>query len=117
MVHYDMNQNVSKRKKKNGHNCYPARRLHISYHLHHIASRCLQIINGVSSLQITMDSDYVWESFLLTDYQQIISSLVSPSSSLSSLSKKDLYLHLCYNPILINNGTMVSILFPIKHRP
>ncbi|KAK0608012.1 hypothetical protein LWI29_024098 [Acer saccharum] len=52
------------------------------------------------------DSDYVWESFLPTDYQQIISNLVSPSSSLSSLSKKDLYLHLCHNPILINNGTM-----------
>ncbi|KAK3187830.1 hypothetical protein Dsin_027391 [Dipteronia sinensis] len=52
------------------------------------------------------DSDYVWESFLPTDYQQIISNLVSPSPSLSSLSKKDLYFHLCHNPILINNGTM-----------
>ncbi|KAH7573066.1 hypothetical protein ACOSP7_006496 [Xanthoceras sorbifolium] len=53
-------------------------------------------------------SDAVWERFLPSDYQQIISSSVSSSvsSTLTSLSKKDLYFHLCHNPILINNGTL-----------
>ncbi|KAL9408676.1 hypothetical protein AB3S75_047122 [Citrus x aurantiifolia] len=54
------------------------------------------------------DSDYVWENFLPSDYKQIISNFVSDSSLITSLSKKDLYFHLCRNPIIINNGTMVS---------
>ncbi|KAH9680930.1 F-box protein PP2-B11 [Citrus sinensis] len=28
---------------------------------------------------------------------------------ITSLSKKDLYFHLCHNPIIINNGTMVKL--------
>jgi hypothetical protein len=54
--------------------------------------------------------DLVWEGFLPPDYQQIISqSEPSVSSSLLNvLSKKDLYFHLCRNPILIGNGNLVS---------
>ncbi|KAL5848620.1 hypothetical protein ACOSQ4_006633 [Xanthoceras sorbifolium] len=52
------------------------------------------------------DSDAVWERFLPSDYQKIISSSISSSSTLFSLSKKDLYLYLCHNPVLINNSTM-----------
>lgn len=53
-------------------------------------------------------SDLVWERFLPPDFRQIISQSESPASSASSslyaLSKKDLYFHLCHNPILIDNG-------------
>ncbi|XP_043703760.1 F-box protein PP2-B10-like [Telopea speciosissima] len=49
------------------------------------------------------DSDSVWERFLPSDYKQILSSLVSPSPLVFS-SKKDLYLHLCDNPVLIDKG-------------
>jgi len=53
--------------------------------------------------------DLVWEGFLPPDYQQIISqSESSVSSLLNVLPKKDLYFHLCRNPILIGNGNMVS---------
>ncbi|KAL9411202.1 hypothetical protein AB3S75_044904 [Citrus x aurantiifolia] len=58
------------------------------------------------------DSDYVWENFLPSDYKQIISNSVSDSSLITSLSKKDLYFHLCRNPIIINNGTMSFALEP-----
>ncbi|XP_042505590.1 F-box protein At2g02240-like [Macadamia integrifolia] len=50
------------------------------------------------------DSDSVWERFLPSDYQQILSSSVSPYLLLFS-SKKELYLHLCNNPLLIDRGT------------
>ncbi|KAG4184977.1 hypothetical protein ERO13_A09G203300v2 [Gossypium hirsutum] len=46
------------------------------------------------------DCDAVWEKFLPSDYRSII------SSSLLSLGKKDVYFHLCFHPILIQNGTM-----------
>ncbi|GAY36077.1 hypothetical protein CUMW_279090 [Citrus unshiu] len=39
------------------------------------------------------DLDSVWEKFLPSDYNQII-------------SNSDLYFHLCHNPIIINNGAM-----------
>ncbi|BBG92325.1 hypothetical protein Prudu_000035, partial [Prunus dulcis] len=55
----------------------------------------------VSSLfRIAADSDIVWERFLPQDYKEII------STSLNSLSKKDLYFHLCNHPIIIGNGNM-----------
>ncbi|MBA0740471.1 hypothetical protein Gogos_013671 [Gossypium gossypioides] len=47
--------------------------------------------------------DEVWEKFLPSDYRSIISG--SSSSSLLSLGKKDVYFHLCFHPILIQNGT------------
>ncbi|KAL9408671.1 hypothetical protein AB3S75_047118 [Citrus x aurantiifolia] len=58
--------------------------------------------------QSAADSNSVWEKFLPSDYNHIISNSVSDSSLNTSLSKKDLYFHLCHNPIIINNGAMVS---------
>ncbi|GMY26844.1 putative F-box protein PP2-B12 [Fagus crenata] len=49
------------------------------------------------------NSSTVWERFLPPDYQDFISSS-SSSSSLNSLTKKDLYFHLCDHPILIGNS-------------
>lgn len=51
------------------------------------------------------NSNTVWERFLPPDYQYFISSS-SSSSSLNSLTKKDLYFHLCDHPILIGNSNM-----------
>ncbi|KAK9140421.1 hypothetical protein Scep_010102 [Stephania cephalantha] len=52
------------------------------------------------------ESDAVWERFLPSDYQAIISrstsSVVPPD-----LSKKDLYFFLCDHPILIDGGTKI----------
>ncbi|KAJ4955312.1 hypothetical protein NE237_012095 [Protea cynaroides] len=50
------------------------------------------------------DSDSVWESFLPSDIQLILSSLVSPSLPNFS-SKKEQFLLLCDNPLLIHNGS------------
>lgn len=52
------------------------------------------------------DSDLVWEKFLPSDYKSVISNSVSSSSLITSLSKKDLYFHLCHHPIFLNSGTM-----------
>ncbi|KAJ7955583.1 F-box protein [Quillaja saponaria] len=53
------------------------------------------------------DSDAVWEKFLPSDCEDIISQSSSSSSSiLDSLSKKNLYFHLCDHPVLISNDTM-----------
>ncbi|KAB1201649.1 putative F-box protein PP2-B12 [Morella rubra] len=52
-------------------------------------------------------SNLMWERFLPPEYEQIISEAVSTSSlPLSTLPKKDLFFHLCDNPILIGNGNM-----------
>ncbi|XP_040997797.1 LOW QUALITY PROTEIN: F-box protein PP2-B10-like [Juglans microcarpa x Juglans regia] len=53
-------------------------------------------------------SNLVWERFLPPDYQEIISSSSSSSSSLNLLTKKNLYFHLCDNPILIGNSNNMS---------
>ncbi|KDP23312.1 hypothetical protein JCGZ_23145 [Jatropha curcas] len=57
-----------------------------------------------STFRSAAESDAVWESFLPPEYQSIISG--SPDSSLlvCSPSKKDIYLRLCDNPILIDGG-------------
>ncbi|XP_042502881.1 F-box protein PP2-B10-like [Macadamia integrifolia] len=53
------------------------------------------------------DSDSVWERFLPSNYRQILSSSSVLSASPSVfLSKKELFLHLCDNPVLIDKGTM-----------
>ncbi|KAJ4722944.1 F-box protein [Melia azedarach] len=53
------------------------------------------------------ESDTVWEMFLPSDYLEILSTSVSASSLTTSFSKKkDLYFHLCHNPILVSGGTM-----------
>ncbi|KAK9160501.1 hypothetical protein Syun_006842 [Stephania yunnanensis] len=49
------------------------------------------------------ESDAVWERFLPSDYQAIISRSTSPVVP-PDLSKKDLYFFLCDNPILIDGG-------------
>lgn len=56
------------------------------------------------ALRSAADSDAVWERFLPRDYEEIISRSSSPS--LLSFPKKDLYVHLCFHPILIENGAM-----------
>lgn len=61
------------------------------------------------------DSDAVWEKFLPSDYQEIISGSATPSMLTAQLSRKDPYLHLCHNPIIINNGTMVSYLSKLTY--
>ncbi|KAJ7978223.1 F-box protein PP2 [Quillaja saponaria] len=48
------------------------------------------------------ESDAVWDQFLPSDYQSIISR--SSSSLLATSSKKDLYFCLCDNPIIIDDG-------------
>ncbi|XP_044470159.1 F-box protein At2g02240-like [Mangifera indica] len=58
------------------------------------------------AFKLAADSDAVWENFLPSGYQEIISGSASPSLLTSNLSKKDLYRRLCHNPIIINNGTM-----------
>ncbi|KAK0608720.1 hypothetical protein LWI29_035031 [Acer saccharum] len=53
------------------------------------------------------DSDAVWETFLPSNYQQIISgSSSTTTTALVSLPKKDLYFYLCDNHLLVNNGTL-----------
>ncbi|KAM3377456.1 putative F-box protein PP2-B12 isoform X1 [Capsicum galapagoense] len=54
------------------------------------------------SLQSAADSDSVWEKFLPSDYQSIISASLTPIPDFGS--KKDLYVYLCHNPILIDEG-------------
>ncbi|XP_047250919.1 putative F-box protein PP2-B12 isoform X2 [Capsicum annuum] len=54
------------------------------------------------SLQSAADSDSVWEKFLPSDYQSIISASLTPIPDFGS--KKDLYVYLCHNPILIDAG-------------
>ncbi|KAL3631655.1 hypothetical protein CASFOL_024639 [Castilleja foliolosa] len=51
-------------------------------------------------------SDTVWDRFLPSDYRDLIKRAVDGSDSLlaKSNSKKDLYLHLCDHPILIDGG-------------
>lgn len=56
-----------------------------------------------STIQISANSDNVWEKFLPSDYQDILSRLLHP---LIYSSKKELFLRLC-NPHLIDGGTKV----------
>ncbi|XWS35115.1 hypothetical protein CRYUN_Cryun21dG0098500 [Craigia yunnanensis] len=52
------------------------------------------------------NSDTVWERFLPSDYQDIISNATLPAENFCSMSKKELYFHLCNNPFIIDNGSM-----------
>lgn len=62
------------------------------------------IINFVRSCCPWQDRE--WERFLQADYDEIISILQRSSSPLASKSRKDLYDHLCTNPILIGDGAL-----------
>ncbi|KAI3448626.1 hypothetical protein Pfo_005291 [Paulownia fortunei] len=59
-----------------------------------------------STFRSASESDTVWDRFLPSDYRDIISRAVDgPDSLLAKFhSKKDLYLHLCDLPILIDGG-------------
>ncbi|KAL2231149.1 putative F-box protein PP2-B12 [Sesamum indicum] len=59
-----------------------------------------------SMFRAASQSDAVWSRFLPSDYREIISRAVDGSDSLlgGSRSKKDIYLHLCDHPILIDGG-------------
>ncbi|KAK2653301.1 hypothetical protein Ddye_013157 [Dipteronia dyeriana] len=55
------------------------------------------------------ESDAAWDHFLPPDYLSVIldsGSSSSTSSPSSSLSKKELYLRACHNPVLINEGKL-----------
>ncbi|XP_022723035.1 putative F-box protein PP2-B12 isoform X2 [Durio zibethinus] len=53
------------------------------------------------------DSDTIWGKFLPPDCYDIISNSSSSSNQLvASMSKTQLYFHLCNNPVVIDNGTM-----------
>ena len=63
---------------------------------------------AVSSIfRAAAESNAVWESFLPSDYQAIIARSSSDSSSFSS--KKQLYLSLSNNPILIDDAKKVVL--------
>ncbi|KAL1341777.1 hypothetical protein HN51_028311 [Arachis hypogaea] len=53
-----------------------------------------------STFRSAAESDSVWDRFLPSDYNDI----VSQSTSSSCRSKKQLYLSLCENPILVDDG-------------
>ncbi|KAM1354156.1 hypothetical protein ACFX2H_033550 [Malus domestica] len=57
------------------------------------------------SFMSAADSDAVWDKFLPPDIPSILSQS-SSSSSTSSSSKKKLYLTLCENPVLVDDGKM-----------
>ncbi|KAK1383951.1 SKP1 interacting partner 3 [Heracleum sosnowskyi] len=63
-----------------------------------------------SSFRSVDDSDAVWEQFLPSDYQQLISRAVTdhgPIHDLLAFSfKKDLYLFLCDHPLIIDSGAL-----------
>nr|XP_016468908.1 PREDICTED: F-box protein PP2-B10-like isoform X1 [Nicotiana tabacum] len=48
------------------------------------------------------ESDSVWEKFLPSDYESIVAGSMSPIPDFHS--KKDLYVHLCHHPLLIDAG-------------
>lgn len=61
-----------------------------------------------STFRSASQSDAVWSRFLPSDYRDIISRAADDDSLLSKFySKKDLYLHLCDHPILIDEGRKV----------
>lgn len=62
------------------------------------ATRFSIISHGFKSAS---DSDNVWNRFLPPDYQQIISTSVSP---VLYATKKHLYFNLCHSPILLHEG-------------
>ncbi|CAA0815575.1 Putative F-box protein PP2-B12 [Striga hermonthica] len=66
-----------------------------------------------STFRSASQSDVVWGRFLPSDYRDLISGAVDgPDALLSKFrSKKDLYLHLCDHPILIDGGRKGDLIF------
>ncbi|KAI9074069.1 hypothetical protein K1719_043961 [Acacia pycnantha] len=56
------------------------------------------------ALKNSADSDETWEAFLPADLQHLVAQSSSPN--LNSLTKKQLYLHLCDHPFLLAGNTM-----------
>lgn len=54
------------------------------------------------------DSDTIWDKFLPSDHQEIISR--SDSTVDHSTTKKALYFNLCNSPLLLGGGKMVAYL-------
>ncbi|XP_054781975.1 putative F-box protein PP2-B12 [Prosopis cineraria] len=52
------------------------------------------------------DSDTVWERFLPGHYEDMIARSSSQSFFTSSLTKKQIFFHLCDHPVLLNDGKM-----------
>ncbi|KAG5581670.1 hypothetical protein H5410_052297 [Solanum commersonii] len=66
------------------------------------------------SLKSVADSDSVWERFLPSDYQSIISASLTPVPDFAS--KKDLYVYLRHHPLLIDAGAR-DLDIPLVDRP
>ncbi|XP_074316279.1 putative F-box protein PP2-B12 [Silene latifolia] len=60
------------------------------------------------NLFFVSQDDAVWENFLPSDYHEIISQSCSPLPQFTS--KKNLFLHLCHNPIFLINYTQIFAL-------
>lgn len=58
-----------------------------------------------STFRSAAESDAVWDRFLPPDYYDIISRSVDGPDTFAVGSKKELYLYLCDNPIVIDGGT------------
>ncbi|XP_055814814.1 putative F-box protein PP2-B12 [Solanum dulcamara] len=54
------------------------------------------------SFQSAAESDSIWERFLPSDYQSIMSASLTPFPDFPS--KKNLYMYLCHHPLLIDAG-------------
>lgn len=73
-----------------------------------------------SSFRSAAESDSVWERFLPSDYQELIARSVDCGDSCRKIppsfaSKKELYLYLSDNPLIIDGGAKVIdliIMFP-----
>ncbi|KAL1824694.1 hypothetical protein ACET3Z_011472 [Daucus carota] len=64
-----------------------------------------------SSVRLIADSNAVWERFLPSDYQQLISRAVPDDQGfvhymLTSTSKKEFYIFLCDQPLVIDDGAL-----------
>ncbi|KAI3975525.1 hypothetical protein MKX01_038794 [Papaver californicum] len=61
-----------------------------------------------STFRMASDSDVVWERFLPLDYKQILlRSVYSSTHNFEFLPKKELYLRLRRDPIMLDNGTKI----------
>lgn len=61
-----------------------------------------------STFRMASDSDVVWERFLPSDYKQILLRSVYSTHNFEFLTKKELYLRLRREPVMLDNGTKVS---------
>lgn len=77
----------------------------VAYILSHTSPRDAARASSISrGFKCFANSDAVWEQFLPSDYQEIISRSVSP---VIYSSKKELYFRFCDSPILLDDGNLV----------